>query len=393
MKLLLLHPHDVRYFPWTIRIIKIAEELTKRGHEVTLVHPVLPQWELDEFPRKVIFTVPEDAPYRVIRLKERNRHLIANLRTVMDLARGVDLIHVQKCYPNVVVPALVSAWRWNLPVHYDWDDHEEAIVIRVPGIARGFGRLTRFYERKLPKYVDTISTASLEIRRMAVERGADPSRIVDAPVGADLEVYSPENDGSSVRSNPEFPIGDRSLVVYLGQLEGSAYAELFIDAARMVGTKHPEARFLVVGGGTLLKRLQKIVKQGNLGKTIRLTGYVNREEVPTYLAAADVAVACFEDNEITRCKSPLKIAEYMAAGKAIVAGNVGEVPRMLGNSGILTRPGDSVSLAEGIIRYIENPNLRREHAKTSRLRAEETYNWQRTTENIETAYRMALAGR
>ena len=164
MRLLLLHPHDIRYFPWTIRIVKIAESLAKRGHEVTLVHPVLPQWELEAFPRKAIFEVPPDAPYRVIQLKERQRHLVANLRTIVGLAKGMDLIHVQKCYPNVVVPALTAAWKWNLPVHYDWDDYEEAIVIRVHGIARGFGRLTRFYERRLPRYVNTISTASLAYR-------------------------------------------------------------------------------------------------------------------------------------------------------------------------------------------------------------------------------------
>jgi glycosyltransferase involved in cell wall biosynthesis len=83
----------------------------------------------------------------------------------------------------------------------------------------------------------------------------------------------------------------------------------------------------------------------------------------------------------------------MAAGKAIVASNVGEVPRMLGRSGFLAEPGDSESLAAGMIRYIEDTVLRKRHGREVRKRAESTYNWERTTDNIEKAYLMAVSER
>ena len=112
--------------------------------------------------------------------------------------------------------------------------------------------------------------------------------------------------------------------------------------------------------------------------------------MPQYIAAADICVACFEENEVTLCKSPLKIVEYLASGKAIVASNVGEVSNMLGESGVLTSPGDSSSLASGILKVLENNDLKNKLEQLARKRAEEEYNWTVTAENFLRAYRKAI---
>jgi len=99
--------------------------------------------------------------------------------------------------------------------------------------------------------------------------------------------------------------------------------------------------------GYQAEELKKISGQFSLNGKLIFTGAVSHELVPQYIAAADVCVACFEENEVTLCKSPLKIVEYLACGKAIVASDVGEVSNMLGGSGVLTRPGDADSVASG----------------------------------------------
>jgi glycosyltransferase involved in cell wall biosynthesis len=387
----MLHPHDIRYFPWTIRIIKFAEILAQRGHEVTLVHPSIPAQHLREFPREPIFEVPPDAGYRVVRLRSRVRHIPENLRTILSLSRWADIIHVQKCHAGVMLPALAASWRRNLPIHYDWDDHEEAIVYRQAySMPRGMVRLTRHYERRVHRFAETISVASEGLRRLALERGIPEEILFDAPVGADLETYSPDVDGSWVRTQPEHPIGDRPLILYLGQLEGAAYAELLLRAAGRIREIHPNARLLVVGGGLMLPALQQKATEMGLDGWVYFSGYVRRERVPFYVAAADIAVACFEDNEVTRCKSPLKIAEYLAAGKAIVASRVGDVPRMVGNAGLLVRPGDTESLVDAVVRLLEDVKLRTQAAKCARTRAETIFNWERTVDNLERAYGKTL---
>ena len=128
-----------------------------------------------------------------------------------------------------------------------------------------------------------------------------------------------------------------------------------------------------------------MVHELGLGWVI-FTGSVPHSEIPFYIAAATVCVAPFKDTLVTRCKSPLKIVEYMAMGKAIVASDVGEVRKMLGGVGILTSPGDHNAMAEGILLALEDPELRKNLEKASRERAELRYDWPKTAATLLAAY-------
>jgi glycosyltransferase involved in cell wall biosynthesis len=108
--------------------------------------------------------------------------------------------------------------------------------------------------------------------------------------------------------------------------------------------------------------------------------------MPYYIAAADVCVACFKDTEVSRCKSPLKIVEYLASGKPIVASNVGEIRKMVGGAGLLVEPGNFNSLAQGIIRLLADKELRNSLSLRARQRAELKYNWTYTAESLLSAY-------
>jgi len=147
---------------------------------------------------------------------------------------------------------------------------------------------------------------------------------------------------------------------------------------------------MIVGSGADLIRLKDLAKELRVDDKVIFTGAIKYKLVPKYIAAADVAVACFEDNDITRSKSPLKIVEYMASGKAIVASNVGEVPTMLDGCGILTEPGNVYSLAKGIIRFLEDEKLRKGCERKARKRAEKEYKWEVTANNLLRAYEMTI---
>ena len=73
-----------------------------------------------------------------------------------------------------------------------------------------------------------------------------------------------------------------------------------LEAAARIRDRVPEARFLVLGGGHLLKGLRRRAAGLGIESTLEFPGYAPRHLVPYYTAAADVAVACFEDNRITR---------------------------------------------------------------------------------------------
>jgi glycosyltransferase involved in cell wall biosynthesis len=183
------------------------------------------------------------------------------------------------------------------------------------------------------------------LRNKCLSLGVPAERVFDAPVGADLNKFGPRIKGDLIRNRFK-PKG--KLVLYLGQLNGAQYTNLFIEAVAMLKEKNPDALYLIIGSGSKFKEIKAYAQELQVLDVLRFIGAIRHEKVPQYLAACEIAVACFEDNSITRCKSPLKVVEYLAAGKAVVASAVGEVKTMLQGCGVLVEPGSSKALAEGI---------------------------------------------
>jgi len=387
MNIVLVHPHDLfsPEEPWTIRVESIASELVKRGHTVRVVH----------FYRSYFVEKYTEHPsgFIIISLKRSNDRFLflRNLRQLLRELKSADVIHFQKCFHYASVPALIASWLWNIPVHYDWDDFEEGIYVASVSRTRWcIHAFLRILEQTIPLCVDTISVASQELRRMCLDRGVLDDRLYDAPVGADLDHFNSVKTDDVLKIRKKYAPGEL-LILYLGQLNGAQYTDMFLDAAAQIKVKHPYARFLIVGTGERAAALKRAAEEKDVAAVVTFLGYVSHEEVPDYVSAADIAVACFEDNRITRCKSPLKIVEYMAAGKAIVASKVGEVQTMLRDVGMLVKAGSSSALADGIDRLIEDPVLRTTLGDQARARSVALYNWKRTTDTIETAYYHACA--
>lgn len=389
MRILMLHPHDVRYHPWTIRIVKLAEELAAQGHEIHVACVEHKRAEEPEFPR--IREIPE-GPVKYTLLRPRDKQTHKNISFVVDLAKDFDVIHFQKCFASAFIPAVWAAWKWNKPLHYDWDDNESLILRQIRGLPPGFFSQAHFFERRIPTYVDTISVASDGLWEECVELGFPEERMRKVPVGADLAAFDPNRTGDNVRYGAPLAIGKRPLVSYIGQLEGAAYASLFVSAVALLVDRYPDTVWMVVGGGHMLTHLEEQAFRLNLSHRIVFTDYMPSQSIPDILAATDIAVACFSDERFVRCKSPLKVAEYLAAGKAIVASNVGEVPWMTGGAAELVQPGSVEDLARGIAALLDDPQRRKELGKKARERAVKEVNWKRSAEILAELYEIAVRG-
>jgi len=384
LKILLIHPHDIfsSLEPWTIRIVNFAREFGAMGHEVKLAYCPLDSGD-------------ENHPVglegvEVIRLTRKAGlvPLLSNLRKVLEAGRWADLIHFQKCFHYTAIPALCAGSILNKPLHYDWDDWEEKIWYHsnIRSLhTTVFGNFIRLLERYIPLCVDTISVSSRHLRNICRGIGVADERIFDAPVGADLVKFNPQRGRGNVRE--KYGLGSKTVVLYLGQLNGCQYVEMFIEAARAVCAADPETIFLVGGQGYMMGWLVELAHSLGIADNVVFTGPVDHELIPEYIAASDICVASFEDNQVTVCKSPLKIAEYLASGKPIVASSVGEVPEMVNGAGVLVRAGDPNALAEGITRLIDDPELRKELGIKARKQAQDKYNWPSSANNLIRAYK------
>jgi glycosyltransferase involved in cell wall biosynthesis len=388
MNIVMIHPHDLYSpsEPWTSRIKNIAYEFVKNGHSVKLVYFPLNKKDIHK-------TIPDNG-VEIISLDRRLGAgiLLKNTLRIAGLARWADIIHFQKCYYYVVLPAVIASLAKNKPLHYDWDDWETKIFYYSNPQNRIVGEFLNIFERLTPCIADTVSVSSDHLRTRCLKLGVRPENIFTASVGADVQMFTPARADSTSGIKRRYNINN-SLVLYLGQLHGGQYAELFIRAARIVIEKTRDVTFMIVGDGYRAGELKALAKSEGLNKYFIFTGFVAHDEIPDYIRAADVCVACFEDNDITRSKSPLKIVEYLSCGKAIVASNVGEVRKMVGGVGVLVTPGDSHALGCGILRLLHDKPLRDNLGRFARQRAERTYNWAATAASLLSAYEKSVRQR
>jgi glycosyltransferase involved in cell wall biosynthesis len=193
-------------------------------------------------------------------------------------------------------------------LHYEWDDWEEKIWYHSNRTSMHtfiFGNFIKLLERLLPVVADTVSVASRKLEELCISFKVEKENLFKAPVGADLKRFSPHVSGERVRKR--YRLENRKLILYLGQLHAGQYVKMFIEAAALVIRKHPDATFLIIGEGFMANQLKYFVKECNIESNVIFTGSVPHDAIPQHIAAADVCVASFEDNEVTICKSPLKI--------------------------------------------------------------------------------------
>ncbi len=380
---LMVHPHDLRFDPWTIRILQLARGLTRQGWRVFLCH--LPRKEKPDHPP--LRQLREDDP-PVYDLFPRQFHVFRNGRVLYRLASECDLVHLQKSFAATALPLLWICRMLQIPLHYDWDDDETAIAQKVE--KRFFSRLQlAVYENNLPHFATTITYSSQAIRDRALAFGFPSERMWHLPVGADCTRFLPSPVNREIYS--QFGLDpNKQTVLYIGQMEGAAYANRLLEAAPLVLKKMPNCQFLLIGGGEQLKDVRDQAQQSEAREALFIPGYIEAERIPAVVNAADLCVACFDESKATRAKSPLKIAEYMAAGKPIVATDVGEAPWMIKGGGITVKAGSVESLAEGILAYLEDPNRKKQDGERARKRALNHFTWEHGVETLLNAYQECL---
>lgn len=209
-----------------------------------------------------------------------------------------------------------------------------------------------------------LSTRSANIAAVqVVPNGVDPSRF--------LLPRRPE------AAEGPFRIG------FVGTLKPWHGLLTLIEAAALAREKGLDLRLLLVGDGPERSRVEAELGKAGLAAVTELTGGVDPGTIPTLLAKMDVATAPYPDLPDFYF-SPLKIMEYMAAGKAIVASRIGDIDGLIvdGVTGLLCPPGDANALAEALVWLAANPEAGARMGEAARSLAVQELSWDKVAERI-----------
>lgn len=164
-----------------------------------------------------------------------------------------------------------------------------------------------------------------------------------------LEEFGRVASREEARKTLSFPL-ETKLVCYVGALRTMGMEKgigILLEAFKSVAG----CQLLVVGGSVEdVEFYKKVAHDYGIIDRIIFTGFVSHKQVPLYLRAADILVAPFpKSDHYEFYMSPMKIFEYMASGRPIVATDLESIREILDNgTAVFVKPDDQKSLEEGI---------------------------------------------
>lgn len=186
------------------------------------------------------------------------------------------------------------------------------------------------------------------------------------PNGVDVGLFHP--------ARPAFEgLRGRFVLGFVGSLKPWHGIRVLVEAFRHLAPD-PRFHFLVVGDGPERKAVEELEREWP-GRVTR-PGAVSQDEVAWYVGAMDVALAPYPPLE-RFYYSPLKVLEYMAAGRAVVCSRIGQVSRLLrhGETGLLVPPGDPMALAAAVRTLAADDDLRLSLGRAAAREAHERHSW------------------
>ncbi len=223
------------------------------------------------------------------------------------------------------------------------------------------GARVLFNSFKRSKRLVRFSTNSRGLGEIYLGEGLPLEKLVVAHNGVDLEGYRSLPDKSRARADLGLP-PDKKIVCYAGNIyEGRGIEHLIDIAPGMSGVL-----FLIVGGLESDVRRCRSLAREKRAENIKFTSYVHHNTVPLYLAASDVLVMPYTSQMTIRggtlardFTSPIKLFEYMASGRPIVATSIPSVSEILrdGVNAILVPPDSPEAIEAGIKRALDDPAL------------------------------------
>lgn len=363
------------------RCFHFARHLVKRNHSVSLltisrIRRFFPKTEYRDGV-KVIQT-PKGITGRIHRGAWGGADIL--YRIFHSLCNRYDVVMAFSHRLNVSFPFYIRRFIRKAIYISDWDD------LWCEGGLLGYGeghRLTywieKFLERDIRRKADGVTTTSTALYEMARKIGVPKERLRHIPSGADVDSIKPL---PKKQLRQELGISVEAKVVELVSSgrseETNLILEFFWDVVKVVDNS-----FLLFVGPKDSSR-ERLIKEYHLNGKVVETGIVPHQEISKYLAVADVLVLPLPDNLNNRVRGPIKLGDYLSAGRPIVTNDIGDVGRLFKQERIgLLAKQDLSDFAQKLIELLKNPDLCEELGKNAREVAEERYSWQIMTERLE----------
>jgi glycosyltransferase involved in cell wall biosynthesis len=354
-------------------IYNLGRTLQSMGHRVTVVTRDGLGWRNENIGGLEVLA----APFLPLYPFHVPFHGIFLNRLVDGLNRDFDVIH----YHSPLVPVLRCPTPSVVTIHTLMKvaaSHTEmvsplslAIKLQAP--------FSTMYEKALVERSRLCMTVSSSVAEEMALLGVPESEVLVTRNGVDIEMFHP---AVAIRGTSGKPV-----VVYAGRLAPQKGLMELVEAAAAVRARMPGVKFLLAGDGPLGPAIRRKVEALGLADCFEFIGHIQQPQLPAVYAQATVYVQPSRYEGL-----PGTLLEAMASGCAIVATAVSGHREALsdGDNGLLVPPRDPTSLAEGILRLLEDAPFRSTLGAAARATVESNFTWRTVAERALAGYYQAI---
>jgi len=348
-------------------ILNLARTLRDGSHECVLgvfSNSRNPNLELHEIALKQGFES------RLIPCRgQMDRAAIAHIRE-LAASTGADVVHAHGFKADIYVYLALRGLGVPLvSTCHTWYDTDLTVSL--------YGRLDRFVLRKYARVV----AVSEEVKRRLLNAGVRAEKIRMVRNGIDLRPFD-----RALQAHRDHAVESAPVVGLVGRLAWEKGIDVFLRAAAKVLAEVPGARFLVAGEGPDREKLERLIDEVKISRSVELLG--RRDDMASLYASLDVMVSSSRQEGL-----PIAILEGMASGLPLVATAVGEVPSVVVDerTGVLVTAEDVERLTAVIVELLHDPDRRRRLGTAARRLIEEEYSASRMTADYLRMYEEAIA--
>ncbi len=379
--------------------IWILSYLTNFGHHVTWVITSQKDLQIKEFPLGdvKVYTIP----YRrylpgsstLVGALNRILNAISRIRSASRIFRDgkYDLVFVRDSALDGLIAAYIQK-RHKVPFIFELSNPLQSAPVdmieqkKFRFLHYGLIRFGHFVCNKLLHRADLILPISKWLGKDLIEQSNIPNaKVMPLPEGADIKVFS-DRDGNSVRE--ELCLQDAKVIIYIGSITEGRGLDILIQAFTKVIQKRGAAKLLMVGDATNKANLEELAMDLGVNRDVIFTGRVPQSKVPDFIAAADVGVSPVPPTSFYRVSSPIKMFEYMASAKPVVANEeiLEHKEVLLESEGGIVVPYTPEDFSDAIMDLLDNPAKASEMGRRGREWVTDNRSYEVLARQVEKRY-------
>lgn len=326
-----------------IRMFELADNLIKQGHDARMVLPRIGSPETQTLAHVTTIPLVDVAVLRPLFF-----HFLSSLYLLAAIWGKADLLYVRQM--NSFLPSLIARITGRRTI-YEIPNDPFIDYQNLPKIKCWFVQAMDRLSIALSEKVVVLSEWSKS--RLHQLGKVEESRILVMPSGTDTELFVPLSKDDCCRKlnlDPSF-----FYVGFIGTFLPCQGVDTLISAAPAILRQQPKTRFLLVGDGPMRQEWASMVEVNNLKDAFIFTGQIPYKEMPGHIGVMDICVAPHKAD--SNQASPVKLFDYMACGRPVVASDIAVVREITADAGcaILHPPENAEILAHTITSLLDQP--------------------------------------